>query len=183
MPDVADDAIVLVLDPGMAFGTGLHPTTQSCMLALEQIVRPGARVLDVGTGSGILSIAAAKLGAAEVAAFDTDDLAVRATNANGEINGVTKALTVWQGQLTSVPNHAAHAQWDIVLVNILAPIIIQLFNENDLLGYVAPTGRIVLSGIIDEQGPSVIEALERAGGRVEQTIQSGDWVTYICTPH
>jgi ribosomal protein L11 methyltransferase len=183
VPEVTEDDIVLVLDPGMAFGTGLHPTTQSCLIALEQLVQPGMRVLDVGTGSGILAIAAAQLGAAEVAAFDTDDLAVRATESNAAINDVSAQLHVWQGQLASVPNHTAHPQWDIVVVNILAPVILTLFNENDLLGYVAPTGRIVLSGIIDEQGTSIVEALVQAGGRVEQVIQSGDWVTYIGAPN
>jgi ribosomal protein L11 methyltransferase len=182
VPDVTEDDLVLVLDPGMAFGTGLHPTTQSCLIALEQLVRPGMRVLDVGTGSGILAIAAAQLGAAEVAAFDTDDLAVRATESNAAINDVSEQLQVWQGQLAGVPDHTTHPQWDIVVVNILAPVILTLFKENDLLGYVAPTGRIVLSGIIDEQGASIVEALEGAGGRVEQVIQSGDWVTYIGAP-
>jgi ribosomal protein L11 methyltransferase len=182
VPDVTEDDLVLVLDPGMAFGTGLHPTTQSCLIALEQLVRPGMRVLDAGTGSGILAIAAAQLGAAEVAAFDTDDLAVRATESNAAINDVSEQLHVWQGQLASVPDHTTHPQWDIVVVNILAPVILTLFKENDLLGYVAPTGRIVLSGIIDEQGASIVEALEGAGGRVEQVIQSGDWVTYIGAP-
>ena len=182
VPEISQDDLVLVLDPGMAFGTGLHPTTQSCLLALEELTQPGMSVLDVGTGSGILSIAAVKLGAAEVAAFDTDDLAVRATVSNAEINEVTSQINVWQGRLASVADHTEHAQWDIVVVNILAPIIIDLFNENDLLGYVAPTGRIILSGIIDEQGPSIVSALELAGGHVEKVIQSGDWVTFIGRP-
>ncbi|MEZ4516783.1 MAG: 50S ribosomal protein L11 methyltransferase [Chloroflexota bacterium] len=182
-PEVATDDIVLVLDPGMAFGTGLHPTTQSCLIALEKLAQPGMRVLDAGTGSGILAIASAKLGVADVAAFDTDDLAVKATQANADVNGVAPRLNIWQGQLDSVPDHTAHPQWDLVLVNILAPIIIRLLNENDLLGYVAPTGRIVLSGIIDEQGASIEEALNNAGGHVVEVIQSGDWVTYIASPN
>lgn len=173
-----DGDVVLVLDPGMAFGTGLHPTTQSCLLAVEKLTQPGIRVLDVGTGSGILAVAAAKLGAAEVAAFDTDELAVRATEMNAAQNGVEDCIRVWQGEITSVGDHGPVTGWDLVLANILAPIITRLLNENGLLGYVAPTGRLVLSGIIQEQGAGVIAAVEAAGGRVVETVTMGDWVTF-----
>lgn len=177
--DARPDDIVLVLDPGMAFGTGLHPTTQGCLRALEEIVQPGMSVLDAGTGSGILAIAAAKLGATEVAAFDTDSLAVRATLDNAAQNGVERAIHVWRGELDSVRDEIARQKWDIVVANILAPVIIQLLSEKGLLTYVAAAGRLVLSGIILEQGPAVEEAILAAGGRVELTITAGDWVTYI----
>jgi ribosomal protein L11 methyltransferase len=173
------EEVVLILDPGMAFGTGLHPTTQSCLRAVEMIVYPGMSVLDAGTGSGILSIAAAKLGAADVAAFDTDILAVRATQENARQNGVAGRIHVWQGELDSLAVKMPDKQWDVVVANILAPVIIQLLSANGLMGYVKPEGRLILSGIIHEQGPGVIGALELSGGKLIDTITAGDWVTYI----
>jgi ribosomal protein L11 methyltransferase len=173
------DDVTLVLDPGMAFGTGLHPTTQSCLRALEDLVRPGVTVLDAGTGSGILAIAAVRLGAAHVAAFDTDALAVRATQDNAAQNGVTERIHVWRGELGTTAAAAGAGPWDIVVANILAPVIIQLLGKDGLLGYVAPDGYLILSGIIDEQGPDVEAALAAAGGQVRRIISAGDWVTYV----
>ncbi len=177
--DARPDDVTLVLDPGMAFGTGLHPTTQSCLRALEDLVQPGVTVLDAGTGSGILAIAAARLGAAHVAAFDTDALAVRATQDNAAQNGVAERIHVWRGELDSTAAAAGPGPWDIVVANILAPIIIRLLSEDGLLGYVAPDGYLILSGIIDEQGPDVEAALAAAGGQVRRIISAGDWVTYV----
>ena len=177
--EIDPDDIVLLLDPGMAFGTGLHPTTQSCLIALEDIVRPGMSVLDAGTGSGILAIAAAKLGANEVDAFDTDMLAVRATLDNAKLNELDSSIRVWQGELESVGGHSEREQWDVVVANILAPIIIQLLTEKGLLNCVAPGGRLILSGIVNLQAAEVEAALGDAGGTVIRTIASGDWVTYI----
>ena len=179
--DVRPDDVVLVLDPGMAFGTGLHPTTQGCLRALEDIVEPGAglSVLDAGTGSGILAIAAARLGATEIAAFDTDSLAVRATQENAAQNGVEHLIHVWRGELDSVRSETSRDIWDVVVANILAPVIIGLLGEKGLLDYVAANGRLILSGIILEQGAAVEQAIESAGGRVERTITAGDWITYI----
>ncbi len=177
--DVRPDDVVLVLDPGMAFGTGLHPTTQGCLQALEELVRPGASVLDAGTGSGILSIAAARLGAGQIAAFDTDVLAVRATLDNASQNGVAAAIHVWQGELDSVIRETGRRQWDVVVANILAPVIVHLLREEGLMNYVAPDGRLVLSGIIAEQGDEVVEALAAAGGVALNVITTGDWVTFV----
>ncbi len=177
--DQQPDDIVLVLDPGMAFGTGLHPTTQSCLRALEDIITPGMSVLDAGTGSGILSVAAAKLGAGEIAAFDTDALAVRATLDNAAQNSVLEDIHVWRGELDSARPETGRRTWNVVVANILAPVIIQLLSEMGLMEYVAQDGRLVLSGIIAEQGPGVEEALASAGGKVVRTITAGDWITYI----
>lgn len=177
--DAQADDVILTLDPGMAFGTGLHPTTQGCLMALEENVAPGMNVLDAGTGSGILAIAAVKLGAAAVAAFDTDALAVRATVENAERNGVSASIHAWRGELDGVRDETGRDQWDIVVANILAPVIIQLLNEKGLLGHVAPGGKLILSGIIQEQGPDVVAALAAAGGQMQQTITAGDWVTLI----
>lgn len=110
------DDVVLVLDPGMAFGTGLHPTTQKCLRALELVVRPGGKVLDVGTGSGILAIAALKLGAGRVVGVDTDKIAVETAVNNATQNNVAGQFEVWQGALDSV----SERNWDVVVVNILA---------------------------------------------------------------
>ncbi|HOU41584.1 MAG TPA: 50S ribosomal protein L11 methyltransferase [Promineifilum sp.] len=177
--DARPDDVTLVLDPGMAFGTGLHPTTQSCLRALEDLVEPGVTVLDAGTGSGILAIAAIRLGASAVTAFDTDALAVRATLDNAAQNGVVERLRVWRGELDSVRAEAGPGPWDIVVANILAPVIIGLLGERGLLEYVAPDGHLILSGIIDEQGPDVEAALSAAGGQVRRVITAGDWVTYV----
>jgi ribosomal protein L11 methyltransferase len=169
------DDVVITLDPGMAFGTGLHPTTQSCLQALEEVVTPGSPVLDVGTGSGILAIAAAKLGAATVVGVDTDAVAVKTARANAAQNGVSDRVQVWQGSLASVPAR----EWGVVVVNILATVIIQLLSEGGLMRYVAPTGHLVLSGIIEGQAADVQTAIQESGGKVVQTLTVRDWVTYV----
>jgi ribosomal protein L11 methyltransferase len=180
-PDNGDfaqpDDVVLVLDPGMAFGTGLHPTTQMCLQALENEVQPGDSVLDVGTGSGILSIAAVKLGAGQVRAFDTDALAVQTTLDNAAQNGID-TMQIHQGVLADVPLTA----WDIVVVNILANVIVSLLDDNQLLEYVAPGGKLILSGIIDEQLEVVETAVTAAGGQVIEKIQVRDWICLIVSP-
>ncbi|NHZ72354.1 MAG: 50S ribosomal protein L11 methyltransferase, partial [Aquificales bacterium] len=139
---VRPDDVVLTLDPGMAFGTGLHPTTQMCMRAIETVVKPGMTVLDVGTGSGILAIAAAKLGADRLLAFDTDGLAVKATAENTKKNGVAEQISLFQGTLDQVEEKG----WDVVVVNILAPVIIKLIQQDGLLSYMGENGRLILSG-------------------------------------
>lgn len=166
--------VVLVLDPGMAFGTGLHPTTQMCLQALEQVVTPGSTVLDVGTGSGILSIAAVKLGADKVRAFDTDALAVQTTVDNASQNEID-TIEVHQGELADVPR----TTWDIVLVNILAHIIVSLLDNDGLMEYVAPGGKLILSGIIEEQLEVVETAVHQAGGQIIEKIQVRDWVCLV----
>jgi ribosomal protein L11 methyltransferase len=172
---ILPDDVVLTLDPGMAFGTGLHPTTQMCLLALEQLVQPGMTVLDVGTGSAILAIAAAKLGAKSLLGIDTDPLAVTAAAANAAQNNVSEIIEVRQGTLDTV----AQRGWDIVVVNILAPVIISLFEQDQLMAYVAPEGRLILSGIIEEQKGAVETAVAAAGGQVVETFQIRDWVAYV----
>jgi len=114
-----------------------------------------------------------------VAAFDTDALAVRATLDNAAQNGVAERLRVWRGELDSVRAEAGPGPWDIVVANILAPVIIGLLGEQGLLDTVAPDGQLILSGIIDEQGPDVEAALAAAGGQVRRIITAGDWVTYV----
>lgn len=168
--------IVLTLDPGMAFGTGLHPTTQMCLQALEQLVQPEMAVLDVGTGSGILAVAAARLGAGEILGVDTDEQAVRAARENARLNQVSAQITIREGSLGSVVAHS----WDLVVVNILAPVIVQMLAEAGLLRYVAPAGgRLLLSGIVEPQLTEVVAAVEGAGAEVVEQLAVRDWRTLI----
>ncbi len=176
-PDETD--IVITLDPGMAFGTGLHPTTQMCLQALENYLSPGERVLDVGTGSGILGAAAAKLGASQVLGLDTDAVAVKAAGENGERNGVAGIFSAQIGDLSQAP---PNEKWDIVVVNILAPVILAMLRQNDLLGYVENAGKLILSGIIDEQVDEVRQAVESRGGAVVEQIGIRDWVALVVQP-
>ncbi len=173
--ELAADDIALTLDPGMAFGTGLHPTTQMCLQALERHVRPGDRVLDVGAGSGILSIAAARLGAASVVAVDTDTVAVATARENVARNGVVDRVEVRRGSLSDVSS----GPWDVVVVNILAPVIVAMLQREALLNTLASDGRLILSGIIDDQAPAVAAAIVEAGGRVVETLAVRDWVSTV----
>ncbi|MEJ2746444.1 MAG: 50S ribosomal protein L11 methyltransferase, partial [Anaerolineae bacterium] len=170
--------VVLTLDPGMAFGTGLHPTTQMCLLALEKLVQPGMTVLDVGTGSAILAIAAAKLGANSLLGIDTDKLAVTTATANAAQNDVAAQIDIRQGTLDTVEQRG----WDMVVVNILAPVIISMLAQDHLMDYVAENGRLILSGIIEEQGEAVVTAVNAAGGYITETYQVRDWMAYVVAP-
>jgi ribosomal protein L11 methyltransferase len=166
---------VITLDPGMAFGTGLHPTTQMCLQTIEQEVRPGHRIVDIGTGSGILAIAAVKLGAHYVVAFDKERQAVIAARENALRNNVANSLLVFQGTLAALkpqPN-------DLLLVNILAPVIIALLNQGQLMNHIGDRGKAILSGIIVEQAAEVALAVAQAGGIVSKSLTSGDWVCMI----
>jgi len=193
----ADD-IVIELDPGMAFGTGLHPTTQMCLLALEKHLQPGDRVLDLGTGSGILAIGAAKLGAAACLAMDIDPVAFECARANVKANGVSDLVQVEQGSLVQISNFKyqiskeaeafetwnfacsrAAPKFDILLVNILAKIIIELSRQG-LGDVVKPGGLAVFAGLIDTQEAEVREALERVGFHVIERVQEKDWVGLVC---
>lgn len=170
---IQPEDVVLTLDPGMAFGTGLHPTTQMCLQALEETIVAGHTVLDVGTGSGILGIAAAKLGAAVLLGLDVDKVAVKTAVANAAMNDVD--FEVLQGTLDTLPIK----KWDVVVVNILAPVIIQLLKEDNLMAFTADEGCLILSGIIDEQAEDVKTAVVQAGGQVMKTLSIRDWVTLI----
>jgi ribosomal protein L11 methyltransferase len=169
--------VILTLDPGMAFGTGLHPTTQMCLQVLEQLTQPGMRVLDLGTGSGILAIAAAKLGATAVRAVDTDRVAVETAVTNVRQNDVQDNVVVDQGSLPDVLDK----DWDLVVVNILAPVIASMLRHDRLLDYLAPGGRLILSGIIDEQRELVATAVADAGGAIDQTMSIRDWLALVVT--
>jgi len=169
----APEDIVIQLDPGMAFGTGLHPTTQMCLVALEEWVWPGADVLDLGTGSGILAIAAARLGAGHVLAVDNDSQAVKAARDNVVMNGVHEIVSVERGSLSEVSE-----SYDVVVVNILARVIVEMLQEG-LAKQVRPEGMLIAAGIIAEQAPQVITALEQNALALAGRRQDGDWVSLL----
>jgi ribosomal protein L11 methyltransferase len=165
--------VVIQLDPGMAFGTGLHPTTQMCLVALEELTRPEATVLDLGTGSGILAIAAARLGAGRVLAVDNDPVAVKTARGNVVTNGVQEAVSVVCGSLADVPG-----RYHLVVVNILAKVIVEMMQEG-LANRVRPGGRLITAGIIADQEPEVVAALEQKRLALVERRQTGDWVCLV----
>jgi ribosomal protein L11 methyltransferase len=161
------DAVVLSLDPGMAFGTGLHPTTQACLRALSRVEVAGARVADVGTGSAILAIACAKRGAREVVGLDIDPVAIHEATANAARNGVPIALAV--GSASDL-----RGTFDVVLANIVAAVLQRI--APDLAAHLAPGGRLVVAGIIAGEEDETVAAFAREGLAVRAREQEGDWV-------
>ena len=172
----AGDAVVR-LDPGMAFGTGHHPTTRMCLETLERAVSPGDRVLDFGCGSGILSIAAAKLGAARVVGFEIDAAAVRSALANVEMNGVADRVETVRGTLPS-PKAAARS-FDLALANISARVITD--SAAHLADCLAPGGTLIASGVIEPHLEGVAAALESAGATVQERMMDGDWAALVAS--
>ncbi len=166
--------VSIELDPGMAFGTGLHPTTRLCLAALEDYVTAGMSVLDLGTGSGILAIAAAKLGAATVLAIDNDPVAVKSANENAALNGVVASqIRIAEGTLAA----AGNVQFDLVVANIIAKVIIEL--AHDLAAALLPDGTLIVSGIIEDKADSVALALAAAGLHNRERRHEGDWVALV----
>ncbi len=170
----APGEVVLEMDPGMAFGTGQHPTTRMCVQACERLVQEGTRVLDVGTGSAILSLAAAKLGAASVVALEVDPVAVEVARKNVALNGLEGRIQVYQGSLELLGEEG----FDLVLANIIASVIIDL--AQGLHDALVPGGRLVASGIIADREGEVRDALVAAGLEVEETMTEGDWRAMVC---
>jgi ribosomal protein L11 methyltransferase len=169
----APEDVVISLDPGMAFGTGTHPSTQLCLQALEDRIQTGARVLDLGCGSGILAIAAAKLGAVRVLALDIDPVAVEIAQKNVEQNAVAEKVTVQEGSLESVVGSSR--RFDVIVVNILAKVIIQMC-EGHLRDVVRPGGFAIFSGIIHDQANDVEAALRHTGLEPYSRREEGDWI-------
>lgn len=169
--------IVIDLDPGMAFGTGLHPTTRLCIRYLEQVVRPGVTVFDIGTGSGILSVVAAKLGANRVVAVDVDPMAVRVSADNASSNGVSSIVTTKKGSWQAL---TGDGQADVVVANILAEVIIDM--AEDVKSLVAPGGEWIASGIIADKEKDVSQALHRHGWEITNILRDGDWIALRARP-
>lgn len=170
---VSSDELIIELDPGMAFGTGTHPTTVMSLQALEKHVQPGKSVIDVGTGSGVLAIGAALLQADTVRALDLDEIAVKAAGLNVELNNVQNRVDVFHGNLLDAIDEPA----DVVVANILAEIIMSF--TDDAYQAVKPGGIYITSGIIAQKKNDVKEALEASGFVIEDVMMMEDWVTII----
>lgn len=160
---------IIRLDPGMAFGTGTHPTTKMSLFALEQVLRGGETVLDVGTGSGVLSIASSLLGAKSIYAYDLDEVAVRVAQENIDLNAGTENIHVATGNLLQ----GVDIQADVIVANILADILINM--TEDAYRLVKDEGYLIMSGIISEKWEMVRESAEKAGFFLETHMIQGEW--------
>ncbi len=169
--------VVLELDPGMAFGTGLHPTTRMCLEQVERRVRPAMCVIDVGTGSGILALAAAKLGASEVYCIDNSSVAVESAAANTAANGVSGIVAVTLGTLDESEAARMAGRFDLVLANIIARVIGSLASQ--LAQVMAPGGLLIASGIIEERRHEAELPLLAAGLTLVDQVMIDDWVTLV----
>lgn len=166
---------VIQLDPGMAFGTGTHPTTSLMLRLLEEKLKPGDILLDVGCGSGILSIAGAKLGASSVLALDLDPVAVRVTQENCQLNQVENIVEVKQNNLLK----NWQQEWTLHLPNLIVSNIlvdVLLFILEDAYRILAEDGFLLLSGIINTRLPEMQAALVKEGFQVVRKLQESDWV-------
>ena len=178
---VPEGRVALRLNPGLTFGTGSHATTRLCLTALEKAVQPGSRVLDLGCGSGILSIAALKLGAVSALAVDIDDKCLDVAYENAAMNGIGReAYTVLAGDILSDTDLRGRigGGYDLVVANIVADVIIALAPAVRPL--LRPEGRFLCSGIIDTRAPEVAGALTGAGLEILQTQEADGWFAYLC---
>lgn len=162
--------VAVRLDPGMAFGTGSHPTTVMCARMLEHCVRSGDRVLDLGTGSGILAILSALLGASAVTAVDVDDVAVEKARHNVELNEVGDVVRVLRGDLVA----GIESTYDVVVANIIASVITRLMP--DVKRVLAPAGKLIVSGIIEDRKDECLDAALTAGLEIVEVHKDGEWV-------
>lgn len=174
-----NDHIVIDLEPGMAFGTGLHATTRMCLVYLEELVRDGESVLDMGTGSGILAMAAARLGARRVLALDSDPTAVQVARNNVSLNGLMEIVDVQEGSLDSLAG-MPRPSWDGITINIVAEVIADML-EKGLTAWLKPAGWLVAGGIVDIAEPTVHAVLEGCGMHITARHQVEDWVSLCAT--
>ena len=169
--------VVIDIEPGLAFGTGYHPTTQMCLTLIDELIVSNAFVLDVGAGSGILSVAASKLGAGAVVALDVDPEAMKVARKTMATNGLKGKIRMIQGTL---PNKAISKKgFDLVVANISAEVIGQLGQE--LWSVLKPSGRLVVSGFLDTQEHDLMRRLQCVGLVLQERRQISDWVSFILT--
>lgn len=171
--DPEEGRVVIEMDPGMAFGCGTHPTTAMCMALLEEVIRGGETVLDVGAGSGILSLAAARLGASEVVAVDSDPTAVRTARENVEANGLGGLVRVREGDLLDGIGTPA----DVIVANIVADVIIRLLPR--AVSLLRGGGKFIASGVISGRREEVAGAIEASGLAVLKTTSEGEWAAFM----
>ncbi|ALP38329.1 ribosomal protein L11 methyltransferase [Paenibacillus sp. IHB B 3084] len=178
----SEDEKIIELDPGMAFGTGTHPTTSLCLRALESVIKGGEEVIDVGTGSGILAIGAVQLGAKHVLALDLDPVAVSSARENTHLNGLEDRITIKESDLLSVlnasdPTLGIQLPVKLVVANILAEIIL-LFID-DVYKALEPGGIYIASGIWKNKEEVVENALKAAGFDIAETCRDEDWLAFV----
>jgi ribosomal protein L11 methyltransferase len=169
--------VVVTLDPGMAFGTGVHPTTRMCLEQVERRVQSGMRILDVGTGSGILALAAAKLGAKHVDAIDNSSVAAESATANVAINNLDDRISVVQGVLDAMEAERVAGQYDLVLANIIAHVIGSIAPS--LVQVLAPQGLLVVSGIIEARRHDAEGPLLESGLQLVEETKIDDWLALV----
>ncbi len=165
----SEQEIVVTIDPGMAFGTGTHETTSLTVLLMEKYMKPDARVLDIGCGTGILSIIADRLGAGDVLGIDIDEDAVDASRKNSQLNKTPDSVRFQRGDLTEGVEYQA----DMVVANLLTPLVLRL--SPDVPKHLASGGKYIISGILTEQAESVEDALTELGFSMLEKTEKGDW--------
>ncbi|NPC93369.1 50S ribosomal protein L11 methyltransferase [Bacillus sp. WMMC1349] len=170
---VHTDELIIEMDPGMAFGTGTHPTTVLCIQALERYVKPSDSVVDVGTGTGILSIASAMLGADRVEAYDLDPVAVESARLNSKLNKVAEQIQIKQNNLLD----GISGEKDVIVANILAEVILRFTNQAYSL--LKQDGYFITSGIIQHKKQEVKDALIKEGFTIIEVLSMEDWVSII----
>jgi ribosomal protein L11 methyltransferase len=175
--DAAPGEVILELDPGMAFGTGTHETTVLCIRAIDQYIKPGDTVVDIGCGTGVLAIASTLLGAQHATAIDLDSNAVKVAEENTKLNGVEGRVEVIHGNLLD----KVQGQFDIAIANIIADVIIGLTGS--IQDYIKPGGIFIASGIILERLQDVVDAMEAAGLEIIGRDTMGEWAAVVCRRH
>lgn len=179
LPSPPDDRLVLYIDPGMAFGTGSHPSTQLCLEYLEENVNPGDLIADLGSGSGILSIAAIKLGAQRSLAFDTDDMAVSVCQENAEQNGVGREIVAAVGSLDELKAEVLHSSPPrLVVANIFLSVLMAML-EDGLAEALAEDGRLILSGVLQQQIDDLLGQANSVGLKTLDVRTREDWAAVL----